>query len=173
VVSASIQQSTLPPAGVLGLAVCAPLLVVGCMTSHRPDVDRVRGAAVPVCLGKVLDDSLRSDAGDQTDWKVVASPAPGELTVALDWHLEHAEGARVTVTDAFGTTLAARPVRDGATRQTIVVPAERGYYFVNVRLEDGSADYSLAVSHRVAPRVAGPEPRFQDVPRPPEAVLER
>jgi len=119
---------------------------VGPDENSGPDKDR--GGAIPVTIGQVVSDDLNPEAGDSTDWKSFAVPAPGFLTVQVFWdQSSDIKQAVITVHDKFGAQLESRVHQASIPNDELVVRVDQGYYFVKLQAEKGASIYSLKGNH--------------------------
>ena len=132
------------------IAMSSMFYACGVKEDENSGIDKDRGGAIEVSIGQVVNDDLNPDAGDHTDWKTFAVPAPGYLTVQVFWDQSaDIKDAVITVHDKFGSQLEKRNHQADIPNDEVVVRVEEGYYFVKLRAERGASIYSLVGRHSI------------------------
>lgn len=135
------------------LAISVLALSIGACSggaASSDDTDALRGSALEMPIGQVINDDLAPDKGDVIDWKSISVPAPGFLTVSVFWdHSKDIDKAVITVHDKFGTQLAERKHDPNVPNDEVNVRVDQGYYFVKLEAQSGYSIYSIQIFHSV------------------------
>lgn len=138
----SLHRFSLP--GASCLAAVLPLLLSLGACSLNLDPNRASGkdgeryTAPGAELNKVYNDSVDYDAGDATDWRLLAIGQQGILT--LTCHFDEIDAkTMVHIRDAVGNILAEQ-AHNGQPRQELTAKVDEGKYYIEIyAMEPGAA----------------------------------
>lgn len=147
----------------------------------RSGPDQKRSSAQKLDINKPHTDEVSYANQDRTDWYEVelkGKPQQPVLTTIINWDNANSD-VNIDVFDAFGTQIAASPVRGkGEKQKTVYVPIPQpGTYYIRVTAPsraDGTV-YTMEAQWQEPPPVAAapPPPPREEPPPPPSSESEK
>lgn len=112
----------------------------------KSGADKTRGGAKEVALNTVHVDNADFKGGDRTDWKYFQIPAPGVVTISINFDNSKAYG-ELMVTDERGQAISTYQDEKKDQLDRITFMAETGRYYIKVWVNDQDSDYSLRTDY--------------------------